>query len=117
MAQLQSTTVNGETISLRIDNITTVSRLLTLDDRNKSVLCNNTSTITITVPNDTTTLFPIGAIVYINRNSTGIVTLAAAAGVSVSRSGNLGAKEELYIRKRAANTWFVINQPRQSGVN
>lgn len=111
MAQLQATTIAGVLTDLRTENTTTVSRSLTLDDRNKVVACTNTSNITITVPNDTTTLFPIGSVVFIARISTGAVTLDAAAGVTLTKAGSIGTGEELYCRKRAANTWVVVDQP------
>lgn len=116
MAQLQETTVNGVITGLRTDRITTSSKTLELNDRLGVVTCTNTSNITLTVPADSTTNFPVGSVIYINRLGTGNVTLSAAGGVSVTRTGNLSLYEELYIRKRAANTWIVVNQPSASGV-
>lgn len=116
MANLQATTVDGDILFLRSDITTTSSRALALTDVNGVVACTNTSIITLTVPNDTTTNFPIGSCICIYRGGSGTVTLAAAAGVTVYRVGNLEANEELEIRKRAANTWIVINQQRRSGV-
>jgi hypothetical protein len=116
MANLQTTTVDGDILFLRTDNITTSSKSLVLTDVNGVVTCTNTTAITITVPNDTTTNFPIGSCICIYRGGSGAVTLAAAAGVTVYRVGNLEANEELEIRKRAANTWIVINQQGRSGV-
>jgi hypothetical protein len=116
MAQLQASTVDGVVNSLRTDNTTTTSKNLQLEDRDKVVLCNNTSPITITVVPDSTVNFPIGSIVYICRNNTGSVTLAAGSGVTLTRSGDLSSGEELYIRKRSANSWMVVNQAQRSGV-
>jgi hypothetical protein len=116
MATLQATTVSGLITGLRTDRITTSTKTLELNDRLGVVTCTNTSNITLTVPNDTSVNFPVGSVIYINRLGSGNVTLSAAGGVSITRSGNLAANEELYIRKRAANTWIVVNQPRASGV-
>jgi hypothetical protein len=111
MAQLQTTTVSGTLSALRTENTTAVSKTLALADRDKVVACTNTSAITITIPNDTTVNFPVGSVVWISKVSTGAVTVAAAAGVTVSRTGNLNNFEELYLRKRAANTWVTVDQP------
>lgn len=92
----------------------TTSRSLLLSDRNKVLAVNAGigATITITIPLDTTENFPIGSIVYIARVGNGTVTLAAAGGVTSTKTGNLAANEELYVRKRAANSWVVVDQPR-----
>jgi len=111
MAQLQETDVSGTVRYLRADIATTASRNIALTDRNKVVACDSASTITITIPPDSTTNFPIGSVVYIVRIGTGVVSLAAGSGVTVSRTGNLGASEELYVRKRAANNWIVVDRP------
>lgn len=116
MANLQETTVDGVAISVRTDNITTASKNLQLSDSGKVVLCNNTSPIIITVANDSTVNFPIGSLVYICRLNTGSVTLSADAGVSLTRTGDMSEGEELYVRKRSANTWIVVNQAQRSGV-
>lgn len=107
MANLQATTVNGTVVSLKQENTTSTSKTLALTDRNEVVACTNTSAITITVPTDASVNFPIGSVVNIARVGTGTVTLAAASGVTLSKTGTLGLNEELVIRKRAANTWIV----------
>lgn len=113
MAQLQATTVGGTLVSLRTENTTSTSKTLQLADQDKVVACTNSSptNITITVPNDSTVNFSVGAVVYVARVGTGGVTLAAAGGVTVTRTGNLGSNEELYLRKRAANSWVTADQP------
>jgi hypothetical protein len=111
MASLQETTVNGSVIALRSENTTTTSKSLALADRDKVVACTNTSAITITVPTDASVNFPTGAVVFITRLGTGSVTLAAQAGATITKSGLLGANEEIYVRKRAANTWVVVERP------
>lgn len=111
MAQLQETTVAGTVTALRSENVTTVSKSLALADRDRVVACTNTSAITITIPTDASVNFPIGSVVYIARLGTGAVTLAAQAGATVSKTGLLGASEEIYCRKRAANNWVVVERP------
>ena len=111
MAQLQETTVNGTVISLRAENTTANSKTIAIADRDKVVACTNTGAITITIPNDSTVNFPVGSVVYIARIGAGAVALAAQGGVTVSKVGSLGDGEEIYIRKRAANNWVVVERP------
>ena len=112
MAQLQPTVVDGTLNSLVIENTKTTSHTLELADRDRVVSFNGTGSQVVTVPNDTTVNFPIGSIVYINRVNTGTVELAAAAGVNLGKTGTFAVNEEIYLRKRAANYWMVIDSPR-----
>jgi hypothetical protein len=110
MAQLQATTVDGVLNSLRTDNIQTNSYSLLLTDRDRVVVMNNSSEATVTVPNDSTTNFPVGSMVYVSRIGAGAVTLSAGSGVTVSRTGQFASGEEVFLRKRSANNWFVVDQ-------
>ena len=101
-------TVNGTARSLRLENIKTASHVLELADRDKIVFFTGASNQTVTVPNDSTTDFPVGSVVYIARQGTGQVDLLADGGVTV-RTGRFTNSEEIYLRKRAANTWFVVD--------
>jgi hypothetical protein len=103
-------TVNGTARSLRTENVKTASHTIELADRDRVVAMNNTASATVTIPADSTTNFPIGSVVYIVKVNTGEVTLAAAGGVSVSRVGTFTPNEEIYVRKRAANTWSTVDQ-------
>ena len=112
MANLQATVVNGTVTSLLTENIKTANHTLELADRNKVVAFNGTNAQTVTIPADTTVNFPIGSVVYIARVNTGSLTLAAAGGVTVTRSGTFGVGEEIYVRKRDANSWITVDSPR-----
>ncbi|MDA9953326.1 hypothetical protein N9D61_03180 [Planktomarina sp.] len=109
MANLQATNVNGTLVALRQENTTTASKSLALADRDKVIACTNSSAITITIPNDSGTNFPVGSVVYIARVGSGAVSLAAAGGVTVNKTGAFGDGEEVYCRKRAANNWVVVD--------
>ena len=80
---------------------------LALTDSNKAVTMNSGSATTVTVPPNSTVAFPTGAIVYVSRIGAGTVTLAAGAGVTLTKTGNLGANETILLRKRDTNTWIV----------
>lgn len=110
MAELKATNVDGTLTSLRLENVTTSSKSLALADRDRVISCNNTDDITITVPNDSNTNFPIGSVIYVSRDNTGGVDISAESGVTLSLSGSLGPNEEVIIRKKANNSWNVIDQ-------
>ncbi len=113
MAQLQTTTVSGTLNALRLENTTAISKTLQLVDRDRVVACTNSSAITVTIPNDTTVNFPVGSVVWISKIGSGSVTVAAEGGVTVTRLGLLALYEEMYFRKRAANSWVTVDQPGQ----
>jgi hypothetical protein len=94
------------------ENVKTANHTAEIADLGKVITMNNTSSATVTIPADSTTNFPLGSIIRICRINTGSVTLAAAGGVTLSRTGNFAQNEEIYLRKRAANTWIVVDQPR-----
>lgn len=112
MAQLQATSVNGTLTSLRVDNVKTGDHTLALADRDRVVAFTGSSAQTVTVPTDASVNFPIGSVVYIGRYGAGALTLAAAGGVTISKVGTFSPNEEMYIRKRASNSWIVIDSPK-----
>lgn len=116
MAQLQATSVNGVVTSVITENVKTGNHTIALEDRNKVVAMNNTSGATITIPNDSSVNFPVGSVVFIAKVNNGSLTLAAASGVTLSKTGTFGSNEEIYVRKRAANTWIVVDAPSPASV-
>jgi hypothetical protein len=109
---------NGAVVEVRSENLQTASYTIALGDRNKVVAMNNTAAVaTITVPPNSSTAFPIGSIVYMFRPSTSTqtVTLAAGAGVTLSRVGTFSSGEELYLRKRGTDEWVTVDKPTNLG--
>jgi hypothetical protein len=109
--------VNGTIDALREENAYTASHTFVAADQSKVVNMNNSSAATLTVPNDTTYTFPVGAIIYCYRNGSGNVTFAVEAGVTINKVGTMAQYEEFYIRKRAANTWVVIDVPKAASAS
>ena len=112
MAELQATLVNGVVTSVRTENQKSTSHTLELNDRDKVVAFIGTGAQTVTVPSDAAVNFPTGSVVYIGRFGSGSLQLTAAGGVSITRSGGFGENEEIYIRKRGANSWNVVDSPK-----
>jgi hypothetical protein len=102
-------TLSGSLVDTVTENALTGSYTLTLADQSKVVSINSAGNTTVTVPPDASVNFPLGTVIKINRLGTGNVTLAAGAGVTVSKTGVLYPFEELYIRKRAANNWVTVD--------
>jgi len=94
------------------ENVKTGSATAAIADLAKVIAMNNTAAATITIPNDSTVNFPIGSILRICRINTGTVTLAAAGGVTISKTGLFAENEEIFLRKRAANSWIVVDSPK-----
>ena len=100
--------VVGTVTQLRQENVKTADHTLALIDRDRIVAFNGTGAQTVTLPQDSAVAFPIGSVVYISRINTGSLSLVAGTGASASQTGSFGSGEELYVRKRAANTWVVV---------
>jgi hypothetical protein len=101
--------VAGTVNSLRSENLQTgASYTFALSDRDKVVTMNPSGTSTVTVPTNASVGFPIGTVLYLCNISAQIVTLAAAGGVTLTKSGTLSNGEELYLRKRASDSWVTV---------
>jgi len=103
--------VNGVVNSLRTENVKTASHVLELADRDKVVAYTGSTDQTITVPPNSSVAFPIGSVVYIAKIGSGGLTLAAGAGVTLTKTGNFAQNEEIYCRKRDTDSWIVVDSP------
>lgn len=88
---------------------------LALSDRNKVVTMSNSSSNTLTIPNDSTTDFPNGTKIRVIQIDSGITTISAATGVilnSVSGgSVDITAQwDEVRLYKVRNNEWYVTGQ-------
>jgi len=69
------------------------------------------SAVTVTIPADSTTDFPVGTSIDVLRTNTGGVTIAGAAGVTVNATPGLSLRAQwssVTLFKRAANTWVAF---------
>lgn len=107
-------TFAGTVRKLQTETIITTSYTLALTDQDRVVACNNPGAITVTIPLNSSVAFPIGSVVSIFRlPGSSTVTLAAAGGVTVNKTGTFASGEEIMVRKRGTDTWVVIDAPRQ----
>lgn len=92
-------------------NVRTADYTLLIGDDGIIVEANSASPITITVPLDSTTNFPIGTKITLIRTNTGDVTIAGAVGVTVNATPGLKLRAQwsaATLLKRATNTWLLM---------
>ena len=99
--------VDGTVRSLLVENTTSISKSLQLTDRNRVISCTNTGAITITIPLNSSVPHPIGTVIFVYKQNTGSVNIVAEAGVTLNKTGGMGAKEQITCRKRAADEWHI----------
>lgn len=83
---------------------------LVLTDRDKIVELNNASSISLTVPADSSVDFPVGSSVTLLQTGAGQVTVAGAGGVTVNATPGLKLRTQwsfATLIKRAADTWVM----------
>ncbi len=79
-------------------------------ERDDLIEMGSSSATTLTIPADSTFNFPIGTSMDVLQTSTGQVTIAGAAGVTVNATPGLKLRTQwssATLFKRAANTWVV----------
>jgi hypothetical protein len=99
LAQMASTTQAGTSYTLALINAGT------------AVEFTSGSAITVTVPPNSSVVFPVGTIIELLQYGTGVITVAAGAGVTIHSANNLLSARTQYsvlsLRKRATNEWVL----------
>lgn len=99
MALLPATTQAGTTYTLALADTGTV------------VEVTSSSSVTVTVPPNSSVAFPVGTVVELLQYGTGTLTIAAGAGVTIRSANNLLSARTQYsvlaLRKRATNEWVL----------
>lgn len=83
---------------------------LTISDLDKLVELNNSAAITLTVPEDSSVNFPVGASISILQSGVGQVTVSPAQGVTINATPSLLLRTQwssATLVKRSANTWLL----------
>ena len=81
------------------------------DASNRLVELSNASTITVTVPLNSSVAFPIGSQVMLLQTGAGQVVVAGAGGVTVNSNPGLKLRAQwssATLIKRAENTWVLV---------
>lgn len=97
--------------SLPLGTSRTSSFTFVIGDANRFIRCSG-GAINATVPPNSSVAFPIGTEIYLYRESTGAVTIAAGSGVTLQSVDNKKAISKQYqtitIKKLAVNTWTIV---------
>lgn len=91
-------------------NTQTGAYALVLSDRGKTVEINSATAATLTVPNNATVEFPVGAYLNVVQYGAGQVTIAPGASVTLRSAGGLRSRARysmITLYKRATNEWIV----------
>ncbi len=87
------------------------SYTLGLSDAGTAVEFTASSTVTVTVPPNSSAAFSVGTVIELLQYGTGTLTIAAGAGVTIRSANNLVSARTQYstlsLRKRATNEWVL----------
>jgi len=104
---------NGQDLTSELD-LQTISTNTTISDGTyvgKTLYCTNSSTITISVNNDSSTI-PVGSQINIIRYGTGAVTVAGSATVNATPGKNLRAQYSMAtlikVVDGATDQWLLV---------
>jgi hypothetical protein len=104
--------VNGTDTSSVIENAQTVSYQIALTDVNKLVSMTSGSAITLTVPLNSTTAFPVGSQILVVRGGAGAVNIAGAVGVTINSALTYKYLNFQYssatLIKTGTDTWYLF---------
>lgn len=81
-----------------------------LTDERTFIEYSNTTAATFTIPTNATVPFPVGSVIDVVQYSSGALTIAGAAGVTVQTATTLTTSAQYQLRriqKIATDTWFV----------
>lgn len=87
------------------------SYTLGLADASTAVEFTSASSVTVTVPPNSSTAFPVGTVIELLQYGAGTLTVAAGAGVTIRSANNLLSARTQYstlsLRKRATDEWVL----------
>lgn len=88
----------------------TASRVLALTDDGKALYVSSSSAVTVTVPANSSVQLPVGSEIFLYRDGSGTVTVAAASGVTLRCSDPLDSLKRYdtaRLKKWEANVWSL----------
>lgn len=106
MLETLGTTVSSTSINFQ----TGTGYTLSFSDRDKLVELNNAAAITLTVPTNANSAFPVGSSLIILQTGAGQVTVSGA-GVTINGTPGLKLRTQwssATLIKRATDTWVLI---------
>lgn len=86
----------------------TADYTLAVADTSRVVPMNVSGTATVTVPDNATAAFPVGAVLGVYNLGTAAVTVVGASGVTVRNAGDVLQYQEVSLRKRDTDEWVMV---------
>jgi hypothetical protein len=86
------------------------SYTLVLGDMFKVIETTSSSSVSVTVPPNSSVAFPVGTVVEVAQLGTGVVTVVQGSGVTINTPGTLVLRAQysnVVLRKRASDTWVL----------
>ena len=107
---LNTPTINDARQNLTLNAQTGTTYTLVLTDNGRLVTLNNAAAITLTVPLNSSVAFATGAVINIQQIGAGQVTVAGAAGVTVTGTGTKLRTQysAAALLKTATDSWTLI---------
>jgi hypothetical protein len=110
---LQGPSGSSASLTRTINSQTGTSYLLALTDAGGVITFSNSSTITVTVPAETTVNFPVGTQIDLIQTATGRVTIANASGVNIWSQSNNRSIAATYVgvtllKLTGTNSWILL---------
>ena len=106
------TTVFAGLTQATLNSQTGTTYTLVLADAGKTIDLNNASSITLTVPPNSSVAYPVGTRIDLVQSGAGQVTVAAGSGVTInSKAAALkltGQWSGATLIQRSANTWVLV---------
>lgn len=117
-----STSKLDTTVQSQLNTISTISQvtattqsgtsyILALGDAGTAVEFSSASSVTVTVPPNSSVAFPVGTVIELLQYGAGTLTVAAGSGVTIRSANNLLSARTQYstlsLRKRATNEWVL----------
>ena len=94
-----------------LKTVSTTTYTLVLADRGKLLLCANAAAQTVTVPTNASAAFVIGTQLDLVQTGAGVLTIAAAGGVTVNATPSLAFRAQYSaasLIKTATDTWLLV---------
>lgn len=110
-SSIDTTVFNGLT-QATLNSQTGTTYTLVLADAGKTIDLNNASSISMTVPPNSSVAFPVGTRIDLVQSGAGQVTVVAGSGVTINSKGSAlkltGQWSGATLIQRSANTWVLV---------
>lgn len=94
-----------------LETVSGTSHTLVAGNAGKALIFTNSSSISLTIPTDSTYNFTVGQTFLIIQNGTGVVTISGDVGVTLNSKSSLvktaGQYSEARLIKLGANSWLL----------